>query len=102
MFNVMRPGGAGGSGPAWAVVALASGGAVASALGGTAVGHPVAGLVVAGCVLLAPWLLAGMLVAAAFVVAIRGRRGRRGPVAGEGTVEVIDALRRLVDSVLGR
>ncbi|MFE2614379.1 hypothetical protein ACFXA2_12275 [Micromonospora chalcea] len=102
MFNVMRPGGAGGSGPAWGVVALASGGAVVSALGGTAVGHPVAGLVVAGCVLIAPWLLAGVLVAAAAVVAMRGRRGRRGTVTGEGTVEVIDALRRLVDSVLGR
>ncbi|BCJ61689.1 hypothetical protein Jiend_51110 [Micromonospora endophytica] len=56
-------------------------------------------------VLIAPWLLASMLVAAAFVVAIRGgdsgRRGRRGQVADEGTVEVIDALRRRVDSVLG-
>ncbi|MFI2667584.1 hypothetical protein [Micromonospora carbonacea] len=99
---MVRPGGTGLS-PAWGVVALASGGgAVASAVGGAVVGHPVAGLVVASCVLIAPWLLAGVLVTAAFVVAVRGRRGRRGIVAGEGTVEVIDALRRLVDSVLGR
>ncbi|MHA4948684.1 hypothetical protein ACX27O_15295 [Micromonospora sp. SD19] len=102
MFNVMRPSGAGGSGPAWGVVALARGGAVASAVGGTAVGHPVAGLVVASCVLIAPWVLVGVLVAAAAVVAMRARRGRRGTVSGEGTVQVIDALRRLVDSVLGR
>ncbi|MEU9828554.1 hypothetical protein [Micromonospora chersina] len=109
MFNVVRSGGAGGSGPAWGVIALASGGgAVASAVGGAAVGHPVAGLVVAGCVLLSPWVLAGVLVAAAAVVAVTGsraRRGRRGVAANgasDGTVEVIDALRRLVDSVLGR
>lgn len=107
MFNVVRSGGAGGSGPAWGVVALASGGgAVASAIGGTVVGHPVAGLVVAGCVLLAPWVLAGVLVAAAAMVAVTGGRTRRrrgnASGAGDGTVEVIDALRRLVDSVLGR
>ncbi|WP_146231314.1 hypothetical protein [Micromonospora sicca] len=108
MFNVVRSGGAGGSGPAWGVIALASGGgAVASAVGGAAVGHPVAGLVVASCVLLSPWVLAGVLVAAAALVAVTGsraRRGRRGAADGasDGTVEVIDALRRLVDSVLGR
>ncbi|MDG4797653.1 hypothetical protein [Micromonospora sp. WMMD1082] len=78
VFNVVRSGGAGESGPAWGVVALASGGgAVASAIGGTVVGHPVAGLVVAGCVLLAPWVLAGVLVAAAAMVAVTGGRTRR-------------------------
>jgi hypothetical protein len=90
----------GGAGAAWGVVALASGGAVASAVGGSAVGHPVAGLAVAGAVLVAPWLLAALLVTAASVVAVRGRHANGSNV--DNSVEILDAIRKLLDSLMGR
>ena len=101
MRNLARPGrGAVGTGPAWGVVAVASGGgAVATAIGGVATGHPLGGLVIAGCVLLAPWLLAAVLVVATTLVALRRRpRG----AASTDTVAVIDALHRVIETVLGR
>jgi hypothetical protein len=63
--------------------------------------------VVAGCVLIAPWLLTGVLVGATTVVAVHGARRRSRTTAAstgpsDGTVEVIDALRRVIETVLGR
>lgn len=105
MRNLVRPGGSpgGGTGPAWSVVALASGGgAVATALGGVVFGHPLGGLVVAACVLIAPWLLTGVLVVATTLVAVRGTGHRPRRTDTNDTVQVIEALRRVIETLLGR